>query len=103
MDALLPTVIPEGAPVVLPYMLRLPSYSKPFYPQDLRFAPDMQTLQVTTGYGVVTFTNEDVIPISFLDLELPTSLRLQCRDEGWEPSTIQELLTTLGVSYADRT
>ena len=82
------------------YMVKIPGFGGPFTASDLRFDQQAKTLLVKTSEGVVSFSQEDThINVEVLDLEVPTIIRQQQKDEGWETMTMGRLVML--IHHAD--
>ena len=78
------------------YMVEIPGYAGPFTTSDLRFDQESKRLLVRTSEGVVSFGREDAcIEVRALDLDVPTIIRSQQKDEGWETMTMAHLVTLI--------
>lgn len=92
----------ERAPLLLQvnYMVKIPGFSEPFTTVAMRFDPETKRLLVRTPMGVVPFSPDDKdIRVTVLDLDVPTYLRQQMKDDGWFEMDMPEFLNILNLSY----
>lgn len=88
--------MPHQTLIRVNYMVKIPGFGGPFTASDLRFDQQAKTLLVKTVDGVVSFSQEDThINVEVLDLEIPTIIRQQQKDEGWETMTMGRLVMLL--------
>lgn len=82
------------------YLLRIPGHPGEFSTADMRYDSEGQALLIRTPtLGVLRFTSSDDITVRVLDLNVPTILRNQQKDEGWEDMTMPELLHLIRCDY----
>ena len=92
--------MPHQTLIRVNYMVKIPGFGGPFTASDLRFDQQAKTLLVKTVDGVVSFSQEDThINVEVLDLEIPTIIRQQQLDVGWETMTLGRLVML--IHHAD--
>lgn len=92
----------ERAPLLLQvnYQVKLPGFTEPFLSQHMRFDPESKRLLVRTPMGVVPFSPDDTdIRVSVLDLDVPTYLRNQMKDNGWFEMDMPEFINIINLAY----
>lgn len=92
----------EKAPLLLQvnYQVKLPGFTEPFMVPHMRFDPESKRLLVRTPMGVVPFTPDDEdIRVTVLDLDVPTYLRNQMKDDGWFEMAMPEFINIINLSY----
>lgn len=78
------------------YMVEIPGYAGRFTTPDLRFDQESKRLLVRTTDGVVSFGMDDTnINVRAVDLDVPTIIRQQQKDDGWETMTMARLVTLI--------
>ena len=79
-------------------VLRIPGHGE-FTAQDMRFDPEAHKLHIRTPEGMVAFGVEDTFPVGILDLELPTYIRKQMKNEGWETMAMAQVIRTILLNF----
>jgi hypothetical protein len=92
----------ERTPLLLQvnYQVKIPGFTEPFLSPQMRFDPEFKRLLVRTPMGVIPFSPEDEgIRVSVLDLDVPTYLRNQMKDDGWFEMSLTEFINIINLSY----
>ena len=79
-------------------IIRIPGHGE-FMPQDMRFDPEERKLTINTPEGPVSFGIEDNFQVELLDLELPTVIRNQMKNQGWERTSMTQAIRTMLFSF----
>lgn len=79
-------------------MIRIPGHGQ-FMPQDMRFDPQNKKLAIRMPEGMVSFGMDDMFQVELLDLDVPTAIRNQMKDNGWESVPMKRVIQTMLYSF----
>lgn len=81
-------------------LLRIPGFGE-VASVNMRFDPRSLALHVRTEgpLGTVCFTPEDTFPVELLDLDVPTVLRNQMKNDGWKAMPMSTVIKNLRDTF----
>ena len=79
-------------------ILKVPGHGQ-IMPQDMRFDPQAKRLTLRTPDGPVSFGMEDTFQVEMLDLDVPTTIRNQMKNDGWEAVPMRRVIQTMLFTF----
>jgi hypothetical protein len=80
-------------------LIKVPGYAEAFAAANMRFNPEARSLVLLTPHGTVEFNSSDDIQVELMDLEMPTTIRNEMKNDGWERMKMSTVIKLLNYTF----